>query len=106
MPLFQYDAMDSSGKRVRAELSVPNSVEAARRIRDLGYFPLHIREKNDPKKAVEPGKKKAGMGFAIGRVKNKQLCQFARQLSTLQDAGPAHPAVACALSSGSRRRAC
>ena len=91
MPMFQYEAMDASGKEIKQEIEAADSIEAVSRIRAMGFFPTKVKEKGGRKKAAkaaEPGKrKKSSTGFAIGRVKNKQLCQFARQLSTLQDAG-------------------
>jgi type IV pilus assembly protein PilC len=92
MPIFQYEAMDASGKEIKQEIEATDSIEAVSRIRAMGFFPTKVKEKGGrkqrPGKAPERGKKKkSGTGFAIGRVSTKQLCQFARQLSTLQDAG-------------------
>jgi type IV pilus assembly protein PilC len=91
MPMFQYEAMDASGKEVKAELDAADSTEAVSKIRALGYFPTKVKEKGGRKrtaKAAEPGKKrKSSTPFSIGRVSTKQLTQFSRQLSTLQDAG-------------------
>lgn len=94
MALFQYEAMDASGQEVKAELEAADSAEAVSRIRAMGYFPTKVKEKGARKrgpagaKQAAPGKKKsAGSGLSFGRVGNKQLCQFSRQLSTLQDAG-------------------
>jgi type IV pilus assembly protein PilC len=91
MPMFQYEAMDALGKEIKQEIDATDSVEAVSKIRAMGLFPTKVKEKGGRKKAAkaaDPGKKKkAGTGFSIGRVSNKQLCQFSRQLSTLQDAG-------------------
>jgi type IV pilus assembly protein PilC len=93
MPMFQYEAMDASGQEVKAEMEALDSTEAVSKIRAMGYFPTKVREKGGRKRAAKPGepgrkKKAAGAGgFSFGKVKSKQLCQFARQLSTLQDAG-------------------
>jgi type IV pilus assembly protein PilC len=92
MPMFQYEAMDASGKEIKQEIEAADSIEAVSRIRSMGFFPTKVKEKGGRRqraaRAPERGKKKrAGTGFAIGRVSTKQLCQFARQLSTLQDAG-------------------
>lgn len=94
MPVFQYEAMDSSGQEVKAEMDAQDSTEAVSKIRALGYFPTKVKEKGGrkrgPARTDQPAKKKkaAGAGgMSFGHVKTKQLCQFARQLSTLQDAG-------------------
>jgi len=89
MPVFQYEALDAQGKEVKAELEALTSKEAVSKIRNLGYFPTKVRSKGGlGKKAAkaEVAKPKARRG-AGGRVKVKLLAQFARQLSTLQDAG-------------------
>lgn len=88
MPVFQYEALDSKGQEVKGQIEALSGEEALSKIRNMGYFPTKppkpkggVREK----KAVA-AKPKARRG-AGGRVKVKQLTQFARQLSTLQDAG-------------------
>ena len=85
MPVFQYEAMDATGKEVRAEINASSQEEAISRIRGQGQFPTHIRMKGRTARAAGPSKK--GKTFAIGRVGMKQLTQFTRQMSTLQDAG-------------------
>jgi len=85
MPVFQYEAMDASGKEVRSEINAPSQEEAISRIRGQGQFPTHIRLKGRAARAAGPSKK--GKTLAIGRVGMKQLTQFTRQMSTLQDAG-------------------
>ncbi len=87
MAVFQYEAMDARGQEVRAEVEATNQEEAVTKIRALGHFPTQVRPK--AKKAAAPSAepKKKGKTFAIGRVGAKQLTQFTRQMSTLQDAG-------------------
>jgi type IV pilus assembly protein PilC len=77
--------MDATGKEVRAEINAPSQEEAISRIRGQGQFPTHIRLKGRTPRAAGPSKK--GKTFTIGRVGMKQLTQFTRQMSTLQDAG-------------------
>jgi type IV pilus assembly protein PilC len=89
MPVFQYEALDAQGKEVKDELEALTNKEAISKIRNLGYFPTKVRTKGGiGKKAAkaEAAKPKSRRG-AGGRVKVKVLTQFARQLSTLQDAG-------------------
>jgi type IV pilus assembly protein PilC len=86
MAVFQYEAMDGRGQEVRAEVEAANQEEAISKIRALGHFPTHIRVKGK-RVAAAAGPKKKGKSFTIGRVGNKQLTQFTRQMSTLQDAG-------------------
>jgi type IV pilus assembly protein PilC len=89
MPVFQYEALDAQGKEIKDELEALTNKEAISKIRNLGYFPTKVRAKGGfGKKAAKSdvSKPKARRG-AGGRVKIKILTQFARQLSTLQDAG-------------------
>jgi type IV pilus assembly protein PilC len=88
MPVFQYSALDPQGVEVKDEIEALSEKEAISKIRNLGYFPTKVRSRAAAKttavKAVAKPKKRVGAG---GRVKIKFVTQFARQLSTLQDAG-------------------
>jgi len=94
MPTFQYEAMNQAGEEISEEIEALSTEDALAKIRKLGYFPTKIREKGARKRGPKPAagpaaaarKKPAGAG-GIGRVSKKQLTQFTRQLSTLQDAG-------------------
>ncbi|MCG3126411.1 MAG: Type II secretion system protein F [Phycisphaerae bacterium] len=91
MSTFAYEALNSGGQEVKAEIEAPSKEEAVSKIRGLGYFPTKVTEKGARKKVSAKGggsvvkKKAAGAGF--GWVSTKILTQFTRQLSTLQDAG-------------------
>lgn len=91
MPVFTYEALNSSGQEIKDELEAPTKEEAVAKVKSLGYFPTKVSEKAGKKKigagrdAGIKRKKAAGAGF--GWVSIKQLTQFTRQLSTLQDAG-------------------
>ena len=100
MPTFTYEALNSTGQSVKADVEAQNSDEAISKIRSQGYFPMKIREKAARKgkgpggdgqagPAVAPAKKKkvGEISINIGRIKSKVLVQFTRQFSTLQDAG-------------------
>jgi type IV pilus assembly protein PilC len=88
MPVFQYIALDSQGVEVKDEIEALSEKEAISKIRNMGYFPTKVRTRG-------AGKKPAGKGIlqpkrrrgASGKVRTKHIVQFARQLSTLQDAG-------------------
>jgi type IV pilus assembly protein PilC len=95
--------MDARGKETKGTIEVTSQNEAIGRVKEMGLFPTKIveidkaREKTDKKsKAAKPaGKKKGGMNVNLsikipglsGRVKNKTLTTFTRQLATLVDAG-------------------
>ncbi|MBX6311747.1 MAG: type II secretion system F family protein [Isosphaeraceae bacterium] len=93
MPTFQYEAMDHTGKEVKDTIDASTQEEAQQLIRQRGFFVTKISEKAKGKAKKGPGQAKKGGGrkkkkaFTIGKISNKQLCTFTRQLSTLQDAG-------------------
>src|SRR3982750_3738244 len=93
MPTYVFEAMNSSGQEVKDEIDATSNEEAIAKIRGKGFFPTKVREKAAKKKV---GKKaaetesltpKRKMPISIGGVPRKQLVNFTRQLSTLQDAG-------------------
>ncbi|MBL8885726.1 MAG: type II secretion system F family protein [Phycisphaerales bacterium] len=93
MATFTYEAMNDAGKPTKGTVEAGSKEEAIARIKSQRLFPTNVAEqkvsKKEAKAAAGKGKakpkKKGGMGF--GRVKQKQLTSFTRQLSTLQDAG-------------------
>ncbi len=91
MPTFQYEAMDHTGKEVKDSIDASTQEEAQQLIRQKGFFVTKIAEKVGKKKKGGPEKRRTGSrkkkAFTIGKISNKHLCTFTRQLSTLQDAG-------------------
>jgi type IV pilus assembly protein PilC len=92
MATYQYEAMNAAGQEVKAEIEAANTEEAISRIREQGLFPTKVKAKAGKKKAgaaevAKVGKRPAGAGGFIGKVSQKKLTQFTRQLATLQDAG-------------------
>ncbi len=91
MPLFEYIALDSQGVEVKNEIEALSEKEAISKIRNMGYFPTKVRSKGGAKspaagKAKKAAKPKVRRG-GKAKVKEKVVTEFARQLSTLQDAG-------------------
>jgi len=88
MPVFQYSALDAQGVEVKDEIEALSQKEAISKIRNMGYFPTKVRASAAAKKAgARAGAKPAKRRGAGGKVKVRSITQFARQLSTLQDAG-------------------
>jgi type IV pilus assembly protein PilC len=102
MPKYNYVAMDPHGKETKGTLEVGSQNEAIGRVKEMGLFPTKIveldkaatKEKGAAKaKPAKGGKKGGGMNINIkipglgGKVKNKVLTTFTRQLATLVDAG-------------------
>ena len=106
MAKFQYIALDGAGQEQRGTIEAGDRAAAIAAIRANGLFPSAIGEvkgsaaasaaKKDAK-ASKSTAKKGGMGskqieiklpkFLMGRVKQKDLTGFTRQLATLVNAG-------------------
>src|SRR5947209_15627740 len=89
MPTFKFEAMDTTGAEVKDSVEAPNEEEAQQKIKQMGYFVTKITEVAvaKKKKGGAKGKQRKKKAFTLGGVSPKQLCQFTRQFSTLQDAG-------------------
>ena len=96
MALFQYVAMDTSGREQKGELEAASEQEVMSKLKADGLFPTKITEgKSSPKKkskgpAKKGAKKKSGGGsITLGtpKIPKKKLTLFTRQLATLLAAG-------------------
>ena len=101
MPKYNYVALDARGNETKGSLEVATQNEAIGRVKEMGLFPTKIaeaekvQEKQAGKKKARPsgGKKRGAFDIQIkipglgGRVKQKVLTAFTRQLATLVDAG-------------------
>lgn len=87
MPVFQYVALDSQGVEIKDEVEALSEKEAISKIRNMGYFPTKVRSKTAAKAGAKAAAKTTKRRGAGAKVKVKVVTQFARQLSTLQDAG-------------------
>ena len=104
MATFQYEALNAqSGKTEKGELNVGSQAEALARLQEMGLAPIKVDpvKKEGPKKAkakrgAAKGKKGAKKGLGDmeinipglgGRVKEKNLTIFTRQLAQLTSAG-------------------
>lgn len=88
MPTFKYEALDSQGVGIKDEIEALSQDEAVSKIRNMGYFPTKVQTAGAAKKkptarAARPARRRG----ANAKIKAKATTQFARQLSTLQDAG-------------------
>lgn len=89
MPTFVYEAVDSQGKEVKAEIDAASEKEASDKIRALNYFPTKVLPKGASGALGTPqsvARRRGGISFGLG-VSAKQLTQFTRQFATLLDAG-------------------
>lgn len=90
MGVFQFEALDAKGKKVRRDIEASTKEDAVNKVRDLGLFPTSVKEKGgrlSTRGAPTGTTGAAGKKFVLGRVSQRQLSQFTSQLAILQDAG-------------------
>lgn len=94
MAKFQYIAMDGAGKETRGTVEAASQAQAIAQIRAQNLFPTAIGQVDAAETAAPAAKKAGGMkaeiklpAFLKGKVKQKDLTTFTRQMATLMDAG-------------------
>lgn len=95
MPLFQYTAMDASGKATKGVKDAPNEMAVSKFLKDQGMHPTSIKPATGAaaKKAAGAGgeKKKSifSMDINLGplKINGKDLTVISRQLAILLEAG-------------------
>ena len=91
MPIFAYRALDSQGQEVRNDIEAESSDDALNKLRGQNLFPTSVKEKAGRRAGPKTASAAAGSirkkTLAFGKVKQKDLCTFTRQLSTLINAG-------------------
>ena len=93
MPIFQYTAMDASGKEQKGQHEAASEEAVASFLKEQGMFPTSIKPlakagKEKKEKAKGPAASK-GINISLGPtvIKGKDLTVFTRQLAILLDAG-------------------
>ena len=79
MPNFKYSARDNFAKLVSGSLPASTKEDAAKKLQEMGYFPLSISEVHDSATA--------GILKRFNRVSLEDINTFTRQLYSLQKAG-------------------
>ena len=94
MPLFQYTAMDSSGKEKKGKLEAANEKAVEALLKDQGMMVTSIKaDKGAAKKEArtDKGGKKKGLSISLNFgpmvIKVKDLTVLTRQLAILLDGG-------------------
>jgi type IV pilus assembly protein PilC len=77
MPLFEYTAIDSSGRTIKVTVEADTDTTVLARLRDQGMHCLDIKE-------VKLAK---SFGSSVGKMKPKSLTVYSRQFATMIDAG-------------------
>ena len=84
MPVFEYTAINPSGKDVKGLVDAENLRAARQKLRAQGTFPTHIRESNA---ATTTKKRDVKQFFVSTKVSTRELASATRQLATLVTAG-------------------
>lgn len=98
MATFQYEAVNTSGKTEKGELPAASQAEALARLQEMGLAPTKVEKAKAATKKTKRRKGKKGAKKGIGqmqlsipgmggRVKEKILTIFTRQLAQLTSAG-------------------
>ncbi len=82
MPIFEYEALARSGKKVKGVMDADTPSAARRKIREQDMFPTGIRETVSTASDKEPSR-----GIALGRVSYRDVAMMTRQLAVLLQAG-------------------
>ena len=85
MPVYEYVALDSKGKKRTGIMDADSPAVARAKLRESGSYPVEIREA--PEVSTSQEEKKFSLPFLEGRIPSKYLSITTRQLSTLVGAG-------------------
>lgn len=83
MPQFYYEVKKGPGETAKGVLEAADQRAAVARLRELGYFPLHVA----PHAEQAEGKKRDSLREALRRITLKDRNIFFRQLANLFEAG-------------------
>ena len=81
MPVFEYQALNGSGKAVRGIIDAESARTARTKLKSQGVYPTEIREESAALAQRGPALR------LFSRVKAKDLAQVFRQMATLMEAG-------------------
>lgn len=81
MPVYEYKALDKSGKNRKGIIDADSSSAARKKLRAAGNYPIYIRESSARSKK-SAGRKLPMLPFSE-RIGSKELHIFTRQLATL-----------------------
>ncbi len=79
-PVFEYEAMNTSGEKISGRLEVDRSSMVARQLKENGYYVTDIKEAKQKQDVGEFFKN-------TGRVKTKDLTVFSHMFASMIDAG-------------------
>jgi general secretion pathway protein F len=81
LPIFEYEALNGSGKAIRGIIDAESARTARTKLKNQGVYPTEIREESAALTQRGPALR------LFGRVRAKDLAQVFRQMATLMEAG-------------------
>ena len=82
MPVYEYTALDKTGKKLKGIIDADSQAAARQKIRGKGNYPVDISESTPVSKKEKEGKK-IGFSFGQKRIKQQEVHVATRQLATL-----------------------
>ncbi|MBW1740125.1 MAG: type II secretion system inner membrane protein GspF [Deltaproteobacteria bacterium] len=85
MPVYEYTALDRSGKRISGITDADSAVAARQKLRGSGIFPVEVKETSSKPRGLRSGR--ISSLALLKRIKPGEVSVATRQLSTLLSAG-------------------
>ncbi len=82
MAVFEYKALEESGKQVKGVIDADSPVAARRKLREQQLFPTKIKQNSG-----STGTQADSSGLGLGGVSTRDLSLMTRQLAVLLNAG-------------------
>ena len=85
MPVYEYTALNKSGKSINGIIDADSPVAARQKLRGSGIFPVDVKETSSKPKDLRPGA--VSVSTFLKRIKPAEVSIATRQLSILLGAG-------------------
>jgi general secretion pathway protein F len=85
MPVFEYTALDKTGKTLSGVIDADSKIVARQKLRGTGIFPVEVKE--TAARSADGKKNLFSFGSMFSRVKAEEVQAATRQLATLLGAG-------------------
>lgn len=87
MPVYEYSALNKSGKSSTGVIDADSPVLARQKLRSSGLFPVEVKESSGASQKDRTGSSSASVSSLFKRVKPGEVSVMTRQLSILLGAG-------------------
>ncbi len=87
MPVYEYSALNKSGKSSAGVIDADSPVLARQKLRSSGLFPVEVKESSSASQKENTGGSSASVSSLFKRVKPGEVSVMTRQLSILLGAG-------------------